>query len=344
MTTVVRPIRESDFEWLEKFAMTAGTGVTSLPKQSALLKKKIHRTLESFRSPASCDDGLYLFVLENISTGELGGTCAINAKTLGSEDGYVFRIEELVYPRSILPTPKTVKILQPIQRQIYETEIGGLYLLPKYRKGGLGRLLSLSRFLFIAGHLNRFQPTVIAEMRGRIERNSECPFWNGIGRHFLKVPFSRVVAEVANNPALISQILPRFPIYVSLLPIATQRSVGKIHHNTKAALAMLEKEGFRNTYEIGIFDGGPKIAAPTRSIRTVAMSREATVKELSVLPFDADKAIISNDQLDYRCSNGLLKELEGDGVRMQRDVAALLEVKVGDRIRYMIFSENSKQH
>ena len=89
---------------------------------------------------------------------------------------------------------------------------------------------------------------------------------------------------------------------------------------------------------IRIFDGGPKIAAPTRSIRTVAMSREATVKELAVLPFDADKAIICNDRIDYRCLNGQLKELEGDGVRLQRDLAALLEVKVGDRVRYITFT------
>jgi arginine N-succinyltransferase len=342
MTTVVRPIRESDYETFEKFAMTAGAGVTSLPKQSGLLRKKLDRALASFNSTEPCDDGLYLFVLEDTSTGELGGTCAINAKTLGSEDGYVFRVEELIYPRTSLPTPKTVRILQPIQRKIYETEIGGLYLLPKYRKGGLGRLLSLSRFLFIASHPDRFQPTVIAEMRGRIENNMTCPFWDGIGRHFLKLPFNRMVAEVANNPALLTQIIPRFPIYVSLLPVATQRAIGKTHKNTTAALSMLEREGFKYTYEIGVFDGGPKIAAAKQAIRTVAMSQQAIVKELSILPFEGNRALICNERLDFRCSNCTVKELDGNNVRIHLDVGTVLQVKPGDQVRYISLPSNAE--
>jgi len=334
---VIRPIRESDQEAFEKFAMAAGTGVTSLPKNSSLLRKKVLRSVASFASQEPPGEGLYIFVLQDIETGDLGGTAAIDAKTLGSEDGYFFRVEELVHPKSKLPMPKHIRILQPIQRRTFASEVGGLYLLPKFRQGGLGKLLSFSRFLFIAGFPERFHTTIISEMRGKIEKNNTSPFWDAVGKNFLNLPFARMLAEVAMDHSIIPKIMPQFPIYISLLPLAAQRAIGKTHKNTKAALNMLLSEGFLPTTEIDIFDGGPKLAAQTSQIRSIANSKTAVIRAISIQPPDGTRAIISNENVDYRATYGTLKEHEEDSsVSIHHDLASILNVRQGDTIRYVV--------
>ena len=49
-------------------------------------------------------------------------------------------------------------------------EIGSLFLAPVHRGGHNGRVLSLSRFLFMADHEHCFDPVVLAEMRGVTRR------------------------------------------------------------------------------------------------------------------------------------------------------------------------------
>ncbi len=81
--------------------------------------------------------------------------------------------------------------------------------------------------MFIAAFPERFYGTIIAEMRGRIERNSESPFYSAVGEHFIKMPFVRLLATLAYDRSFIPQVMPRLPIYVNLLPLTAQRAIGK---------------------------------------------------------------------------------------------------------------------
>ena len=83
---VIRPITKNDLPALLKFAQTAGMGVTSLPRHPTRLEEKLERSLNSFQHSHTFGKGLYLFVLEDLSNGKLGGTSAIDAKTLGSQN------------------------------------------------------------------------------------------------------------------------------------------------------------------------------------------------------------------------------------------------------------------
>jgi len=96
---VIRPITKDDLPVLEKFAQTAGMGVTSLPRHPTRLEEKLERSIDSFKQGDEFDSGLYLFVLEDLSTGQLGGTCAVDARTRGSQNGYYYRVEELILPK-----------------------------------------------------------------------------------------------------------------------------------------------------------------------------------------------------------------------------------------------------
>ncbi len=331
---VIRPIRKKDLPNFVRFAITAGAGVTSLPKEPSLLRKKVERSMHSFACQPPSKDGLYIFVAEDTSTGELGGTCAINAKTTGSEHGHVFRVEQIEMPSSKLPIPSEMTVLHPIQRRAYASEIAGLYLLPKFRREGLGRLLSLSRFLFVANYPKHFHDTIIAEMRGHIEKNHYSPFWEAVGRKFLDLDFEELLRALAKDDSFISQVVPRIPIYAAVLPKKVQRIIGKVHPNTRKALEMLIHEGFRETGEVDIFAGGPKITCKSSGIRSVANSKLAVVESLApVLPEDTTHYLVSNVRLDFRCT--IAPIAWGEGAIITTEVAQALQIEPGDWIRYV---------
>ncbi len=333
---VIRPIKEADLEAYEKFAQTVGVGVTSLPKNHNALRARIQQSVTTFANSNGKGDGLYIFVLDDIQANQLGGTCAINARTRGSESGYFYRVEELVKPKTKLRLGKERRLLQPVQKQHYASEVAGLYLSPKYRKLGVGKLLSLSRFLFIAAFPDSFHERVIVELRGRIEKGCYSPFWEAVGRRFIDLSFKDIMREFANDPSFVSLIIPSFPIYAALLPQEARKAIGKTHANTRAALNMLSEQGFQPTGDIDIFDGGPKLAALATQIRSVAQSKRAQVKAIKGTPVKGIEAIISNESRDYRAIHDVVGEAPGGGIALSDEAADALGVSPGDTIRYLL--------
>ena len=64
----------------------------------------------------------------------------------------------------MLDVRKEIQTLALVEEHNGPCEIGSLFLHPDYRRNGTGRMLSASRFLFMAEHKHRFETQVIAEM------------------------------------------------------------------------------------------------------------------------------------------------------------------------------------
>src|SRR5688572_11561936 len=66
------------------------------------------------------------------------------------------------------------------------TEIGGLILLPEYRGNPeqLGKLLSYTRFLFVAMHRAVFRDRVISELLPPLEADGTSLLWKHLGHRF----------------------------------------------------------------------------------------------------------------------------------------------------------------
>ena len=71
------------------------------------------------------------------------------------------------------------------------------------------------------------------------------------------------------NKKFIADLMPRHPIYVTLLPAEAQRVIGQVHESSKPALKNLEAEGFRFNGMVDIFDAGPCVGCARDQIRTV---------------------------------------------------------------------------
>lgn len=332
---IVRPIKQSDAESFIQLAFTAGIGMTSMPKNREILLEKITASERAFSNDVTQPGAEeYLFVLEDLTTGEIGGTCGINAKTGCGQPKYFYQIEKEQQFSKVLSEPQQIMLMRPVCYRDAPSEICSLYLLPEYRKEGLGRLLSLSRFLFAACHLHRFDSTIYAEMRGFVDKAENCPFWDGVGRHFLDIDYDELMRLRDFGNFDPSEVLPEHPIYLSLLPTEVQDVIGKIHSNTWPAYNMLTQEGFYATNEIDVFDGGPKIEALLREVRAVKASHQDTIIEIHRSPIESSRYIISNNRLNFRsCFSSLSKGAKG--ISISADAAEALQLNVGDTIRYV---------
>lgn len=334
---ILRPITLNDQEAFEQFAFRSHLGLTSLPKDPDLLHKKILDSLHAFSNQRQDPHtSLYLFVLEDLQTKELIGTSAVRAKTGGTNPLFFYRIEEDPTGSSYEHVPPFIPLIKAIKYEEGPAEIGGLYLVPEHRKEGAGRLLSLGRFLFMATFSKRFDENVFADMRGVFDEHEHNLFWDAIGRHFFDVPLETALSMASRDKTFVEKILPKFPIYLQLLPDEVKKVIGNIHPNTRPALKLLEGEGFKFCNEINVFDGGPKLESKTADVRCIKESQTAQVKKIiDVSPNITTEFIICNTSLEFRACLGHLELQSPDEAIISQEIAGALQVSSGDTIRYV---------
>lgn len=270
----IREAKLSDLDELWSLIGQASIGMTSLQIDKETLRDRLEKSVFAFsKSIAKAEGAPYVLVLEDMASHALIGTSCIFSKTGGYEPFYAYKIESTKAVSELLQLETLVHSLHLVTEHNGPTEIGSLFLVPEYRGKGCGRLLSLSRFLYMAAHPKRFASTTIAEMRGYQDEQGISPFWEAIGAHFFKVDFPRADSLSMIDKKFIRDLMPKYPIYLELLPHDAVEAIGQVHVQTKPALAMLEAEGFRRNALIDIFDGGPVVECETAKIRAVAQSK-----------------------------------------------------------------------
>jgi arginine N-succinyltransferase len=331
----LRPIHLEDLDQLMALATLTGFGLTTLPRDAELLRDRIVESQTSFERMSKRPRGeTYLFVLEDLKTGKVVGTCGIVSKVGGFEPFYAYRVETSIHESEMLSVRKEIQLLQLVKEHNGPSEIGSLFLSPEYRGHDNGRLLSLGRFLFMAEHLQRFDPIVIAEMRGVIDDRGHSPFWDAIGKHFFEIDFPKADYLSMVNKKFIADLMPTHPIYVPLLPIEAQAVIGKVHAQTEPALKMLRDEGFRDTGEIDIFEGGPVVSCALQAIRAIKESRRAVVGDVSDDLTASEDFLICHTRKDFGVCKGAIELSSDDTIRLDSRTALCLGVKVGDTVRF----------
>lgn len=334
---IIRPIRMEDLDQLVELASMTSYGLTSLPKDRELLRKKIIRSQRSFEDmPDSPGAELYLFVMEEVTTGLVTGTCSILAKTGGYDPFWAYELKTEVFTSKMLNVRKEIQTLNLYTEHNGPCEIGSLFLRPSHRHSGNGRLLALSRFLFMANFPQMFEPVVIAEMRGVIDERGQSDFWDALGRHFFDIDFPDADYLVTVNKKFIAELMPRHSIYVTLLPLEAQAVIGKVHDRTRPALGMLEREGFEFANMVDIFEAGPTVRCELQNIRAVRES--IACKVAAVTDTDAEPGgdyLISNANAAFRVTRTNINVGSAGHVTLAKNVAAALNVTAGDDVRYV---------
>jgi arginine N-succinyltransferase len=333
---LIRPIQLSDYQAYVELAYTAKLGMLTMPKNPELLQQYLQNALLTF-SDRPCNNPYYLFVLENTETKQIGGVCGIFASIGADAPKYYFSLEKQeLTPYGSLPLAKQLHTLKPISISQGPSEICSLFLAPNVRKAGLGKLLSFSRFLFIANFPKRFTQEIYAEMRGFANEDNTNPFWDCIGRKFLNLHYPELIEREHQGMDFVPYVLPKHPIYVELLPKEAQEAIGKVHINTCPALKMLQEEGFAPCDLFDIFDAGPVIKAETQKIRTVANCQKALMEGATMHNIESPLYIVSNDRLDFRACLSPLQFSSPSTASLPISVAKGLNLQLGDSFTYIM--------
>ncbi|MEO6246702.1 MAG: arginine N-succinyltransferase [Opitutaceae bacterium] len=333
---VLRPIRENDLPGLVALARATGGGLTTLPPDETFLAERIDESLRAFRPRVRKPCGeYYLFVLEDTAAGEIVGTSGLASRVGGFEPFYSYEIHTERYAHRPLRIEKEIATLHLKESHRGPSEACSLFLRADRRRDGNGRLLSLARFLFIAAFRRRFTETIIAELRGYIDQTGRSPFWEAVGRPFFEFDFYRAdVLSGLGEKEFIADLMPDHPIYVPLLPSEVQAVIGRVHHDTEPALALLRAECFSATNEIDIFDAGPLVRAEVAALRTIRQAQTAPVREIvEASGDDARTHLLCNGALDFRACVGAIAP-RADGVALTQPLAAALQLRVGDALTF----------
>ena len=110
MSCRIRAARPDDLRAFYDLAKLTGGGFTNLPAEKATLEAKLARSEEGFsREGENPADDLYVFMLENVETGQIRGTCQIFGAVGTDRPFYSYLISTLTVKseelRADLPQP-----------------------------------------------------------------------------------------------------------------------------------------------------------------------------------------------------------------------------------------------
>ncbi|MFN3552491.1 MAG: arginine N-succinyltransferase [Novosphingobium meiothermophilum] len=343
MTFRIRAARTADLQALYEMAKLAGGGFTNLPPDRRALSAKLARAADAFATPDAADplnprDELFVFILENAETGEVRGTAQIFTSVGRQWPFYSYRIATLTQHSKELGRTFRAEMLNLVTDLEGSSEVGGLFLHPAERAGGLGLLLARSRYLFIAMHRQRFGERILAELRGVIDERGGSPFWDGVAGRFFGMSFQEAdYFNAINGNQFIADLMPKHPVYVAMLPESARSAIGLPHPSGRAAMRMLEEEGFAYEGYVDIFDGGPTMTARTDKVRSISEAREMPVAHVRAPEGDgpAARALVAAGRLaDFRCAFAEIAETP-DGLTIDPVAAATLGIRAGDQVWFV---------
>lgn len=339
---ILRSVQPNDLKDLYKLSniMT----FINLPPDEDIISSKIDSSIKSFHNPSKrLWENYYIFVLEDHEKGEILGVSMIHAQH-GTEEE----------PHFYLTVGQEAKFSQTINTGFVHgtlklgldsngpTEIGGLILNPDYRGHAekLGKQLSFVRFLYMANNPERFKPMIHSELMPPLDKFGNSPLWEAVGRRFFNMNYHEADILSRNNKEFILSLFPSENIYQTLLPMEARESIGKVGKETEPVKRMLENIGFKYTFEVDPFDGGPHYRCPMKDIKPIkdkitgqlVFNRHFDLKESREVLIN-----LHSDEYDFFAVKTNL-QVHGDGqVSMDPDVLKQLGVEVPQKITAIPF-------
>src|SRR5262245_41520956 len=266
-------IRQSYREDVDQvLAVAEHLDTINLPADRAHIENILERSEKSFAEAVPVVDREFLFVLEDLAHKRIIGTSMIYAQHGTRRAPHIFyRVES--DERYSVTLDK--HFAHPTLRIGYNydgpTEIGGLILLPEYRRNTehLGKALSYVRFLFIRMHRPLFRSKVLSELLPPLEKDGTSRLWETLGRKFTGLSYQEADLISKDNKEFIHALFPDDPIHTELLPDDVQKIIGQVGPETRAVEGMLRRIGFDYAGQIDPFDGGPHFSADTDDIAVV---------------------------------------------------------------------------
>jgi len=294
-STIVRPAKLSDLDRLDGMIARVDPGMLTMPASREAMAARIERSLAAFARPSIAPHNeCYFLIMEE--EGELLGTASIFTNLGVERPFYSYRISRDAKVSPEQDVKVELDLLFLVNDYHGDSELGTLFIERKARGGGRGRLLSFARLMLIAADPIRFGTKAMAEIRGFTDSEGRSPFWDAVGAKFFKMEYRAADTLSARDHRFIADLMPRYPIYTSLLPDEARNVIARPHPDAEPALAMLKAQGFRYNDVVDIFDAGPTVEAFIDHVDTVREARRMTGAEFAAGP-KPEAGLIANPGL-----------------------------------------------
>lgn len=325
---LIREAGPKDFKGV--FALAKVLDSYNLPADAGYIRQLLKASESSFGGLLPKSKARYLFVIEDER--RIAGCSMIIAKhgTRGHPHIWL-ALDRLNKHSDTLGITKSHRVLQMGATENGPTEVGGLVVLPRYRRRPerCGLQISFARFLYMAAHPERFEATVLIEYRGAMGAGGKSPFWEAIGKVFTGLEYHKADRLSVENKEFILGLLPQEPIYCALLPKNVQQAIGAIHPSAQPAARLAAKLGFKRIGQVEPFDGGPYYTAPREKVKVVRETRALSlfrggVKERSRL------YLVGTEAGGYFRAVITPGTITGGRFTMEEEAFRKLKVKAGD--------------
>lgn len=326
----------ADLPEIQRLAIDSPVGITSLPADSEQLSAIIEG------SEAATDETVtftgeerYFFVLEDPKSGRLAGCSSIMSAAGFSQPFHTFRNDIFMHASRELGLQNRMHVLSLCHDLTGHSLLTGFYLDTPWK--GLYPALKLNacgRLLFMASHPQRFAESTAVEISGVCDEEGNSPFWDGLCRHFFDVDYREAERlGSSHGRSLLAELMPGYPIYVPMLPDATQEVIGQVRPASQLVYDILMAEGFETDNYVDIFDGGPVVQAKTAELISVRCSEVATV-HIGEPGAATGTWLVANEKVrDFRACLAPLAWHPGEPLVLDSALAGLLRVVEGDTLR-----------
>ena len=197
----------------------------NLPADRTIIEGILDRSEKSFAAEVPPAEREYLFVLEDLAQKRIIGTSMIYAQHGTKRAPHIFfRVENDERYSITLDRYFVHQTLRIGYNYNGPTEIGGLILLPEYRRNAhaLGKALSYVRFLFIRMNRPIFRDQVLSELLPPLEVDGTSKLWEALGRHFTGLTYREADRISKDNKEFINALFPDDPIHTEISELARE--------------------------------------------------------------------------------------------------------------------------
>ena len=277
---LLRPAPLDDLDVIERFSRAATFSIRTLKPDRARLTARVERSIKAFAGSEPVNgDEIYHFVLEDLQAGRVVGTSGIVASAAANGRFYCFHNEFLVHGSEELGITNREHTLRLCEDLSDHTLLSSFYIEPEYGETLAPQLLSRGRLLFIRNYPHLFAERIGAENPGLCDDEGNSPVWDALGHRFFKMPFPEAEQRTGGrSKSFIAELMPRMPVYVSLLSKEAQWAMGQLHPDAELPFGMLVAEGFDVDSYVDIFDGGPIAEARVAMLRSVVSAHNVALR------------------------------------------------------------------
>lgn len=332
MNFIVRAVEKEDVGQL--YDLARQFTLLNLPADKKIIAGKVERSLASFSGELGKNDAEYMFVATDSDDGTVAGASLIVAKNgTPTSPNFSFKVIKKERFSRELGIGFIHQILRLQANYDGPTEVGGLVVDRSYRRRPekVGRLISLSRFLFIGMEPDRFESELHAELAPPLTDEGRSEFWEALGRRFTGMPYQEADQISQQNNQFIKSLFPEEDIYLCLLETKARLVLGRVAEATQPALHMLNKIGFAYKDEVDPFDGGPHLGALAKNVTLISRANWYHVSKRSTGPFDQQVLVAcKRDDLFYAAASACA--INGDEVSFPEKALAGLNLSPGEKI------------